>query len=198
MGDAARQAALGKDTLVRFNFDPPLKQFNFQIKRFTAGISDWTPPLHAAGELFKRQMVVQFETEGKASGDDWPPPQNPEYLKLKERLGAHKTGVLTGALRGAMIGGEGYSEEIVGTSASFGMSSAAKAAKYGAYFAGGTEKMPPRRIIHMTPELGTEYQKVIHGWLVEEAHHNGWTGNLSSVANAGLSDLSYQSPLSAL
>ena len=141
---------------------PPLKEFQFRIDRFAKGITDWSPVLHAYGELFKSQMVMQFETEGAASGEAWTK-NEPTYAALKKAQGyGSKIGVRTGALRSSMTGGGGYSEHVTATTGDYGMSADSKAAPYGGYF----DYVRP--VIRMTPAWGREYQKLTQAWLVAE------------------------------
>ena len=142
--------------------DPPMKEFQFRVSRFTKGISDWSPVLRAFGDLFKGQMALQFETEGQASGKQWAR-NEPSYALWKAtKFGGRKVGVLTGALRSAMTGGGGYSEHITTTTGDYGMSDSSKAAPYGQYF----DYVRP--VVRMTAKWGTEYQKATHAWLVAE------------------------------
>jgi len=145
-------------------FDPPLKEFNFSVNRFTDGIEDWSGMLRSAGELFKRHMGEQFETEGKAGGKPWArnEPSYAEWKATKSRNRSRKVGVLTGALRSSMTGGGGYSEHITKTRGDFGMSTSSKAAPYGEYFD------YVRKVIRLTARHGRAYQRVAHQWLVAE------------------------------
>lgn len=143
--------------------DPPLKEFEFKLSRFTEGISDWSGVMRAFGELFKRQMGEQFATQGRASGSRWAD-TDPKYTAWKwAKYHTRMVGVRTRALLGAMTGGGGYSETITKTGGSFGMSESSQAKPYGAAFA---EKRP---VIRMPAKWGTQYQKVTHAWLVAEA-----------------------------
>lgn len=162
--------------------DPPLKEFQFKMSRFSEGISDWGGALRAYGELFKRQMGEQFETEGRASGATWAR-NEPAYAAWKALhfIHSHKVGVLTGALRSSMTGGGGYSEKITKTSGSYGMSESSKAKPYGGFF---SEKRP---IIRMPAKWGTQYQKITQAWLVAEERNSMGVGGsgLAGVVRSG-------------
>jgi len=162
--------------------EPPLKEFQFRVSRFTKGIEDWGGALRAYGELFKRQMGEQFETEGRASGATWAR-NEPVYAAWKALhfIHSHKVGVLTGALRSSMTGGGGYSEKITKTSGSYGMSESSPAKPYGGFF---SEKRP---VIRMPAKWGTQYQKLTHAWLVaEERNAMGIGGSgLAGVVRSG-------------
>jgi hypothetical protein len=158
--------------------DPPLKEFQFRVSRFTKGIEDWGGALRAYGELFKRQMGEQFETQGSASGSRWAA-NEPAYAAWKALhfIHSHKVGVLTGALRSSMTGGGGYSEKITKTEGSYGMSDNSPALPYGAIFSA------KRPVIRMTAKWGTQYQRVTHLWLVAEERASMGIGG-SGVASA--------------
>ena len=96
--------------------------------------------------------------------------------------------MLTGALRSAMTGGAGYSQEIGKTRASFGMSESSKAAEYGRYFSEGTPKMPARPVIVATVMRGKQFQQTATTWIREEAHHAGLIGWGSKTFNQSLLD----------
>ena len=161
--------------------DPPLKEFQYRVNRFTKGIEDWGGALRAYGELFKRQMGEQFETEGRASGATWAR-NEPAYAAWKAlKFHSHKVGVLTGALRSSMTGGGGYSETITKTSGSYGMSGSSKAKPYGGYFA------YVRPVLRMPAKWGTQYQKLTHSWLVAEERSSMGIGgsSLAGVVRSG-------------
>lgn len=162
--------------------DPPLKEFQFKVSRFSKGIEDWGGALRAYGELFKRQMGEQFETEGRASGATWARNEKTYAAwKAQHFIHSHKVGVLTGALRSSMTGGGGYSETITKTSGSYGMSESGPAKPYGAIFA---EKRP---VIRMPAKWGTQYQKIMHAWLVAEERGSMGIGGsgLAGVVRGG-------------
>lgn len=165
--------------------DPPLKEFNFRISRFTDGISDWSGVLRSFGELFKRQMGEQFETEGKAGGRPWAK-NEPAYALWKATKSARrsrKVGVLTGALRSSMTGGGGYSEHITKMRGDFGMSASSEAAPYGAHFD------YVRKVIRLQAKHGRAYQKIAHVWLVAEeraAFGSGGSALPGSIALGGV------------
>lgn len=161
---------------------PPLKEFQFRVSRFTKGISDWSGVLRAYGELFRRQMGEQFETEGRAGGKAWAR-NEPAYALWKATRSANrsrKVGVLTGALRSSMTGGGGYSEHVTRTRGDYGMSESSKAAPYGEYFD------YVRKVIRMTPKWGREYQKVTHAWLVAEERGSMGIGGAALPASVRL------------
>ena len=165
---------------------PPLKEFQFNIERYAKGISDWVPLFRRFGPLFKAQMVEQFETEGAMSGAKWPKlSDNPEgagYATWKEsKYPGNPIGVLTGAMRRAMIGGPGYSELILPTSASFGMSEASPAIAYARFFNDGTPNMPARPVIRVTPRWGSQFQRLTSLWLREGMIRAGLKGAGSAV-----------------
>lgn len=164
--------------------EPPLKEFNFRVSRFTDGISDWSGVLKAFGELFRRQMGEQFETEGKSGGQPWAK-NEPAYAlwkATKSRNRSRKVGVLTGALRASMTGGGGYSERVTKTRGEFGMSTSSQAAPYAPYFD------YVRKVIRLTARHGRAYQKVAHTWLVAEeraAFGSGGSGVAGAVRLGG-------------
>jgi hypothetical protein len=47
---------------------PPLKEFEFHVKRFTARVSDFSHYFEGLGIWFRARMGEQFGTEGRASG----------------------------------------------------------------------------------------------------------------------------------
>jgi hypothetical protein len=162
---------------------PPLKEFQFNILRYAKGISDWKPLFHSFGSLFKAQMVEQFETEGKMSGKSWPKLSDAYAAWKEQKYPGNPIGVLTGAMRSAMIGGVGYSELILPTSASYGMSESSPAVGYAHYFNDGTEKMPARPVIRVTPRWGTQFQKLTALWLREQMMAAGLMGKGSGAVN---------------
>jgi len=165
-----------------FRTEPPMKEFQFRVSRFTEGISDWTTALSACGQLFQRHMGMQFETEGEASGEGWDE-LSPAYKEWKDaNFPGEPIGVLYGYLRSSMTGGGGYSENIGKTSADYGMSPTSLAIEYGADFA------EDRPVIRMTPEWGREYQKVMHQWLIAEERNtmSGGAGVGEAVRLGGI------------
>lgn len=165
-----------------FRSVPPLKEFQFRVNRFADGISDFRTMFSALGELFKREMGEQFETEGSASGSGWKELTLPYATWKQAHYPGRKIGVLTGALRTSMTGGGGYSEQITKTEASWGMSASSLAKPYGKYFA----KIRP--VIRMTSKWGRDWQKVTHTWLVAEersAFGSGGSGVAGSVRAGG-------------
>lgn len=156
--------------------DPPLKEFQYRVSRFTKGVSDFSTFFSAVGEWFKTLMAKQFETEGSETGRRWTP-NEPAYKAWKaEHYHQHKVGVLTGALRSAMTGGGGYSEHITATAASYGMSENSPALPYGGYFS------YVRPVIRVTAKHGRETQKLAHEWLLAEAR-----GSMG-IGGSGLSE----------
>ena len=139
---------------------PPLKEFQFRVSRFTKGVGDFTTYFEGLGVWFKARMGDVFGSEGKASGSRWPD-LTEAYAKWKqEHYPGRPIGVLTGALRASMTGGEGYSQTVHKMGASFGMSDSSRAVPYGAHFSGR------RPVIRMKPEWGRQTQKMAHEWLV--------------------------------
>jgi len=153
--------------------EPPLKEFQYRIDRFTEGISDWSTFFQGLGVWFKARMGETFGSEGSASGGKWAD-LTPAYAAWKqEHYPGRPIGVLTGALRASMTGGSGYSETITKTIASFGMSDSSKAKPYGAHF---SERRP---VLRMPAKWGRETQKLTHEWLIAEARgsmHIGGSG----------------------
>jgi hypothetical protein len=153
--------------VIRFDLrtEPPLRDFQFDIDRFTEGITDWTVPLTACGELFKRQMMEVFASEGQASGEQWKAlsdnPKGAGYATWKEEnYPGMPIGVLTGALMESMTGGEGWSMNVDKTRADYGMDPGAEAADYGEYFA---EERP---VVRLPQEWAEGYRRVIQTWLI--------------------------------
>jgi phage gpG-like protein len=175
--------------------DPPLKEFEFQLSRFTEGISDWSPMFSRIGGVFRQQMSKQFQTEGAAGSGRWAR-LSEEYAAWKQRhYPGRKIGVLTGALRSSMTGGSGYSQVITKVAASFGMDSASKAIAYGRFFSDGTKKMPSRPVIVGTAMRGVQMRRTVDIWVREEAHHSGLIGKGSKIYNQELSSLDFRSAL---
>ena len=177
-----------------FRTIPPLKEFQFKLTRFTAGISDFTPMFERIGHAFVKQQKKHFQSEG---GPQRWAPLSDEYAAWKARkFPGRKIGVLTGALRASQTGGAGYSQDIGKTKASFGMADSSKAAPYAKYFAGGTKHMPARPVIVATAFRGERFRKTAVAWVREEAHHNGLIGWGSGTFRQELPSMSYQEPLS--
>jgi len=168
---------------------PSLKEYHFQLERFTKGIEDWSPVLRRFGDRFKRQMVEQFETEGAISGERWEKLSVAYELWKQQHAPGRKIGVLTGALRSSMTGGGGYSEHVGRTTGDWGMSESSLAAPYGRFFSAR------RPVIRLAERWGKQYQEEAKAWLWEEAHHAGLIGQHSRVASTPLPDLSYNEPL---
>ena len=183
---------------IQFDWDPPLKEFHFQLSRFGEGIGDFTPLWVETGGLFKQDMAAQFATEGATSGDEWAPLSD-AYAAWKEKHYPGRTiGWLTGALMQSMTGGAGYTEILTPLTAEFGQddgSTPAEGGSYGRYFNDGTDKMPARPVLRFGPAWGVAFQHAAGVWVREEAHHSGLIGTLSSVANAPLPSLSFSEPL---
>lgn len=159
MAEVTRQNGLAVFDL---RTDPPLKEFQFSLSRFSGGISDWSGYFRSLGEWFQAAMVRQFATEGKDTGEKWEP-LSPRYAKWKAKHYKGRTiGIRTSALMSSMMGGGGYSEQISETEASFGMSSTSEAAAYGAHFSAR------RPVVRFTEKQGRETQKLAHEWIMEE------------------------------
>ena len=153
--------------------DPPLKEFQYRVNRFTEGVSDFSHFFEGLGVWFKARMGDVFGSEGAASGARWAD-LTPAYAAWKqEHYPGRPIGVLTGALRSSMTGGSGYSQMIAKTTASFGMSNFSTAKSYGVHFA---ERRP---VLRMPAKWGRETQKLAHEWLIAEARgsmHIGGAG----------------------
>ena len=173
--------------------DPPLKEFQFKLKRFAEGLSDFSGFFGALGEWFKTQMVLQFETQGAFTSGRWLELTEP-YRKWKEaHYPGRKIGVLTGALRSSMTGGGGYSQHITKIAASFGMSENSKAVPYGKAFS------DIRPVINWGIKEGAQVQKLTHTWVVAEQRGSmgiggaglagsvraGWTGRSAVRTSRG-------------
>ena len=153
-----------------FRTDPPLKEFEFRLSRFTDGISDWSEMFEGIGMVFRRQMRDQFRTEGASGTGRWKS-LSKDYADWKQRhYPGQKIGHLTGALRSSMTGGSGYSQHIGRTDASFGMDASSKAEPYGAFFSFA------RPVIQANAERGRAFQQSAIAWVREEAHHAGLIG----------------------
>jgi hypothetical protein len=153
--------------------EPPLKEFQYRINRFTEGISDWSTFFQGLGVWFKARMGETFGSEGSASGGKWADLTTAYAAWKQEHYPGRPIGVLTGALRASMTGGGGYSETIHRTDASFGMSDSSKARPYGVHF---SERRP---VLRMPAKWGRETQKLTHEWLIAEARgsmHIGGSG----------------------
>ena len=183
--------------------DPPLRQYEFKLSRFSEGISDFRPLFSRIAGVFQQQMKKQFQSEGALGGGRWAAlsdnPKGHGYKSWKQRhYPGRKIGVLTGALLSSMTGGSGWSQTIGRTSASFGMSESSKASAYARYFARGTEKMPARPVIVATILRGTQLRRTVDIWVREEAHHAGLIGKGSGIYNQALSSTNYNQSLSGL
>jgi hypothetical protein len=191
---------------VRFDWDPPLPEFHFELNRFAELISDFSPLFETFSVVFQNWMREAFATEGESTGPVWAP-LKPAYeaWKAKHYPGG-SIGVRTRAFLESMTGGEGYEEVIGPTEASFGQSEAATHTddgSYGAFFNYGWHHRvdagwaPPRPVLRFTPGQGRQFSSLAAMWVRQSAHHAGLLGTLSSVATAPLSDLSYSEPLPA-
>lgn len=190
----------GSGVTFDFRTDPPLKEFQFKLSRFTEGLSDFTPMFERIGGVFRQQEKKQFQSEGALGSGRWAKlsdnPAGAGYASWKKRhYPGRKIGVLTGALASSMTGGRGYSQKVSKTSASFGMDPGSAAVHYGRYFSEGTEKMPARPLIVATSLRGKQLQKTATTWVREEAHHAGLIGWGSKTFSQELPSMSYQESL---
>jgi phage gpG-like protein len=152
---------VGRPSLeVSFTTDPPLSHLAFQVDRFADEIADLRPLMELFGDVFRSQMTQQFASEGRHGSGGWAA-LSPAYEKWKrEHYPGRPIGVLTGSLRSAMTGGDGYSEQIGTTTASFGMDASSPATPYGKYF-------DARRPVIRIPQSAVgEWRKACHEWLV--------------------------------
>ena len=147
---------------VRFDFhtDPPIEGLTFACSRAEADLSDLSDLFRVFEDLFKGGMKEQFGSEGGWGAGGWASLSD-QYAKWKAEHYPGPIGYLHGALRAAMTGGEGYDSKIGPKSAEFGLGGG-PAAKYGRYFAGGTEKMPARPIIAFPASYAKAHQKAAH------------------------------------
>lgn len=160
--------------------EPPLKELQFRLSRFSDNISDFSSFFAGLGPWFKARMGDVFGSEGAASGPRWAD-LTPAYVKWKqEHYPGRPIGVLTGALRSSMTGGAGYSQTITKKAASFGMSGSSPALPYGSHFA---ERRP---VLRMPPKWGRETQKLAHEWVIAEERGSMGIGGsgLASVVHA--------------
>lgn len=154
---------------IRFSFetDPSIKDLGFELGRFADEIDDWGGLLKTFSPLFQRHMAEEFETEGAATGSRWAA-VDADYAARKKASGhGSKIGVYSGNLRSSMTGGGGYSVEIRGQSASYGMSRSAKALPYGAHFAAR------RPVVRISRRQVDEYAKLTHQWVYAAARKAG-------------------------
>ena len=178
--------------------DPPLKELQFKLSRFSEGISDFAPMFLRIGAVFRAQEKEQFKSEGALGAGRWAP-LSPDYKAWKARkYPGRKIGVLTGALQRSMTGGAGYSQRVTRTNASFGLDPSSKADPYARYFAGGTEKMPARPVIVATALRGRQMSRTVDVWVREEAHHAGLIGAGSKLYQQELSGVDYKQALSGI
>jgi phage gpG-like protein len=174
-----------------FRTEPPLKEFQFELSRFSKGISDWSPMFKRIGGVFRAQEKDQFRSEGALGGGRWKA-LSPEYKAWKERkYPGRKIGVLTGALQKSMTGGSGYSEHVTATTASFGLDDGSKAAPYAKYFAA------ERPVLVGTALRGRQMSNTVAVWVREEAHHAGLIGTGSKTYTQELPSTDYAQALSA-
>ena len=169
----------GGKAVFDFRVDPPIKELEFRVSRFADGIKDFTTLFTALAELFKREMVETFETEGERGGGRWTPLTDSYATWKQAHYPGRKIGVLTGALRSSMTGGGGWSQTIGKSSANFGMSPSSPAAKYGPFF---DER---RKVIRITPAMGRDWQKVTHTWLVGRIRTLSEGGSVAGAVRAG-------------
>ena len=175
---------------VQFDWDPPLKEFHFQLSRFGEGISDFTPLWAETGGLFKQDMAAQFATEGETSGDEWAPLSDAYAAWKAKHYPGRTIGWLTGALMQSMTGGAGYIELFTPLTAEFGQADGATPTEdgsYGRFFNDGTDKMPARPLLRFSLAWGVAFQNAAANWVRLEAHHSGLIGVGSKTYNQPLS-----------
>jgi len=155
----------GPRTLFDIQTDPPIAGMKFALDKLADGVSDFSGLFDGYDEIFRTYMVQQFTTEGGFGAGGWHP-LSPAYDAWKrEHYPGRPIGVLTGALRSSMTGGQGYSARLNKTEASYGMDRGSKALDYGQYFHKGTPKMPARPVIQWSAEQSRAFQKHTHVWL---------------------------------
>jgi hypothetical protein len=146
--------------------EPDLNGFAFAVGRFAERVGDWHQLLEGFGELFKGEMRRQFATEGGNEGG-WAPLTD-AYAAWKEaHFPGRPIGVLRGYLRSGMTGGEGYTQTIGKTEASYGLGSG-PATVYGRFF---DEK---RKVIAFSDTAPQRWQKLTQEWLTDLAAEAGW------------------------
>lgn len=151
-------------TLFSFTTVPPIEGMTFALSERADAVEDLHSLLEAFGPVFRRHMQEQFATEGALAGG-WAD-LNPRYEAWKsEHYPGRPIGVLTGALRSAMTGGAGYTEDIGSDTASYGLGGG-PATVYGKYFAGGG-RGPARPVLKWGSAQVRDYQKAAHLWLVD-------------------------------
>jgi len=152
---------MGRPVLeVSFTTDPPLHEFAYQVDRFANEIEDLRPLMELFGDVFRSEMTQQFATEGRHGSGGWAA-LSPAYEEWKrEHFPGRPIGVLTGALRSSMTGGDGYSEHIGEMTADFGMDESSAAVPYGKYFD------VRRPVIRMPESAVASWRRACQEWLV--------------------------------
>lgn len=142
--------------------DPPIDGMVWALDKLADGVSDFTTLLEGFDTIFRSFMTKQFESQGSFGAGGWQA-LSPAYDAWKqEHYPGRPIGVLTGALRSAMTGSDGYSAEITRDSASYGMSAGSAATAYGKHFAAR------RPVIAWSGAQSREFQKFSQVWLNTE------------------------------
>ena len=187
-----------------FAWDPPLKEFNYELDRFAAGISDFSDLFVEIGGLFKADMGTQFASEGSVSGAPWAP-LTKEYAARKAAKWPGRTiGWASGKGMESLTGGPGYTEIITPMTAEFGQADDATATDDGSYMAffdkgwnhsSDSAGAPARPILRFTEQWGRDYSRLTAAWVRAWAHHAGLIGTGAQLYNQPLSALSFSEAL---
>lgn len=145
--------------------DPPIEGMRFALDRAADNVSDFHTLLEGFGDIFKGHMQQQFASEGAWGAGGWAALSDAYDMWKQEHYPGCPIGVLSGALRSSMTGGDGYDEKIGHDEASYGMSAGSDAAPYGKYFAGGG-RGPARPVVKWGSAQSRDYQKHAHQWLL--------------------------------
>jgi len=148
--------ALGFD----IEMSPDYRNVHWALTRLENDLSDFRPLFGILGGLFKDAMRKQFATEGAFGAGGWKPLSPAYKLWKEEHYPGRPIGVLETHLRQAMTGGQGYSEHLTDTTASFGMDPSSKATPYGKYFA---EK---RRVLVLPRSEWIRWRHMADQWIM--------------------------------
>jgi len=170
------------DPAIKFSLttEPPIEGMVWALDQMADGVSDFSTLFEGFGSIFRGFMQQQFATEGSFGAGGWSVLTKTYALWKEEHYPGRPIGVLTGALRKAMTGAEGYSAEITKDSASWGMSGASSASVYGKHFAAR------RPVIKWSGQQSRAFQKFSHVWLHHEIDKA--LGHGGSAGGSGFGD----------
>jgi hypothetical protein len=145
---------------------PDTEVLAFRVRGLINRIEDLAPLFEGFGTLFKSELGKQFMSEGANSGG-WAP-LSPAYAAWKaDHFPGRPIGVLSGALRRSMTGGEGYGQEVGARAAWYGQESG-PALKYGSYFD------EHRTVIAFSAGASARWRRLTEDWAYDQARASGW------------------------